>query len=100
MKLLINISCCLIVVFTFTSIGASDSSVLGNQKQIMELNTSFAKTFNQGWRDGYKKAYPMGFVPFAPFPPFGKTTMKMDLEWVILKVYKINPNLQIADIKN
>ena len=72
MKLLIKISCCLVVVFTFTSIGTSDSSVFANQKQIMELNTSFAKTFQQGYRDGYKKAHPYGVCPFPPFPPFGK----------------------------
>ena len=76
MKLLIKISCCLVVVFTFTSIGTSDSSVFANQKQIMELNTSFAKTFQEGFHDGYKKTYPWGKVPIPPVPPAGKNNYK------------------------
>ena len=31
-------------------------------------------TFSDGYRAGYKKAYPMGLCPIPPIPPIGRNT--------------------------
>ena len=33
-----------------------------------------SKSFYDGYRDGFKKAYPFGMCPIPPIPPIGKNT--------------------------
>ena len=55
-------------------VGASADANALDHRQSSKFSTPLAGTFSDGFRAGYKAAYPLGLCPIPPIPPIGKDT--------------------------
>jgi hypothetical protein len=53
---------------------SSNADVLDQVQASSETATRLSRTFADGFRAGYKKAYPLGICPIPPIPPIGRNT--------------------------
>ena len=62
-----------IAAVSFTLLSTTTHGQLTTQvTTVSAAENSVTNTFQQGFRDGYKKAYPFSIAPIPPIPPIGK----------------------------
>jgi hypothetical protein len=63
-----------LLILASSSPPQASTALTEQQNLLKEPCQTFGSGFSEGFRDGYRKAHPMGLCPIPPLPPLGKNS--------------------------